>query len=222
VGRVPNPLPLGHRERARLSPVTALGTGQLRRFRDRDVIVRQGSRPEVLFIVEEGVVALATCTPTGQRCVIDLLGPGDPFNEGAIAMAASDAEGLEARAVGSCAVLAIPRPSLEARLRDPLAAWLAASMASRLAEAQRALARSLSLGARERTLELLRTLAGRWGRPSPDGLVVDVPLTQDDMAAMLGLARESVNRALRALHRTGAVRRSGRSYVLASGSSSEV
>src|SRR5439155_1704336 len=108
------------------------------------------------------------------------------------------------------------------RVPNPLAAWLAASMASRLAEAQRALARSLSLGARERTLELLRTLAGRWGRPSPDGLVVDVPLTQDDMAAMLGLARESVNRALRALHRTGAVRRSGRSYVLASGSSSEV
>ena len=222
MGRVPNPLPLGHRDRARPFPITALGAGQLRRFRDRDVIVRQGSRPEVLFIVEEGVVALATCTRTGQRCVIDLLGPGDPFNESAIAMSASDAEGLEARAVGSCAVLAISRLAIEAELRDPLAAWLAASMASRLAEAQRALARSLSLGAGERTLELLRTLARRWGRPSPDGVVVDVPLTQDDMAAMLGLARESVNRALRVLLRTGALRRSGRSYVLASGSFSEI
>jgi CRP-like cAMP-binding protein len=127
VGRVPNPLPLGHRDRARPFPITALGAGQLRRFRDRDVIVRQGSRPEVLFIVEEGVVALATCTRTGQRCVIDLLGPGDPFNESAIAMSASDAEGLEARAVGSCAVLAISRLAIEAELRDPLAAWLAAS-----------------------------------------------------------------------------------------------
>ena len=107
------------------------------------------------------------------------------------------------------------RDLADASSRDAeLAAWLAASLARRVSDLHRSLTRALSLRLPERTLDLLVTLARNWGRSSGPGAGIEVPLTQEDLAAMLGATRESVNRAVRKLERTGAISRSGRSYVV--------
>ena len=67
-------------------------------------------------------------------------------------------------------------------------------------------------------LDLLLALSSRtFGSPSDLSDRVGVPLTQEDLAAMLGVTRESVNRALRGLERAGAIRRVGRSYTVRRG-----
>jgi CRP-like cAMP-binding protein len=79
---------------------------------------------------------------------------------------------------------------------------------------QARLADALGLGARERALEILRALAERWGHPSPNGRVLDLVLSQEALAAMAGVSRECMNRALRQLRADGLVLKSGRRYVL--------
>jgi CRP-like cAMP-binding protein len=52
----------------------------------------------------------------------------------------------------------------------------------------------------------LAELAGRFGRTCDDGIRIDLPLAQHDLAAWTGASLESVTRALQLLRRLRAVR----------------
>jgi CRP-like cAMP-binding protein len=60
----------------------------------------------------------------------------------------------------------------------------------------------------------LLALAHQHGRRTPDGIRIDVPLTQEDLAAMVGAARETVNRTIVSLISSGFVRVEDRRYIL--------
>lgn len=67
----------------------------------------------------------------------------------------------------------------------------------------------------ERLLLLFWHLAERWGRVTRDGVVVDLPLTHDLLARLVGAQRPSVTTALGDLRRRGAIdRRPNRTWVL--------
>jgi len=52
---------------------------------------------------------------------------------------------------------------------------------------------------------LMLGLAQRYGKPRMDGTLIDLQLTQDDLARMFGLTRETVNRMLARLRDQGLV-----------------
>jgi CRP-like cAMP-binding protein len=62
-------------------------------------------------------------------------------------------------------------------------------------------------------LKLLQ-LAREFGRVSSEGIRLEVPLTHDLLAEMIGSARETVTRCLDELQRSGFVVRDGYSYRL--------
>ena len=65
-----------------------------------------------------------------------------------------------------------------------------------------------------RLAKKLLELAASHGVPRPDGVLLDLPLTQEELANMLGVTRESVNRHLSSLRRQGAVSREGRRFLI--------
>lgn len=223
-----SPLPLDRvpgLERCSLDLLRRLG--QRREAPAGQVILSEGRRPLAIYVVEAGAVALAATGRAGNRIVLGILGPGDVFGEQALIQwadrdRAEEAPTLlpEARALLVSRFLMVPvGESAEVTDDVDLWRWLAAALARRVDEANRTLARSLSLRLCERTLSLLLALARRWGRPSGGGTAIQFPLTQDDLAAMLGATRESVNRAVRGLVRAGAITRSARSYAVGPGRS---
>jgi len=215
MGPLPVPLPLDEALRR---------LGQRRRIEAGHVLLSEGKPPLAVYVVETGALALAMTGPSGNRIVLGILGPGAVFGEQSLCepdVPIAPTEGglpllPECRAVLPCQIVAFDTRDLsEAMGEHPeLARWLAASLSGRVEELHRSLARALSLRLPERTLDLLIALAGSWGRASRLGTGIEVPLTQDDLAAMLGVTRESVNRAVRALERSGAISRSGRRYVV--------
>jgi CRP-like cAMP-binding protein len=60
----------------------------------------------------------------------------------------------------------------------------------------------------------LRELAARHGVPGPAGVRIRVPLTQDELARMVGASREAVNRTVGALASRGLLRTEGRTVVI--------
>lgn len=188
------------------------------------VLLHQGERPTHLFVVEEGVVALTAWEASGRRAVLALLGPGDAFGEAALFPETPSASvhvlRPEARALVPSRVLAVPPEPLRSAVEAHawLAAWLAATLARRARRAEERLAWTLGLTVLERVGAVLQDLAAAHGRPTREGRLIQVPLTQDFLAALVGATRESVNRAVRALARSGALRRvSGHHYLLPSG-----
>ncbi len=219
---VPLPLETGKREQPGLQPLGNLG--RRRRLESGQVLLSEGQPPPAIYVLEAGALSLAVTQASGHRIVLGILGPGDIFGEQAL-LDHTDADGRargmgpllpECRAMMASQVLDLNwRDVADASTRDAeLAGWLAASLARRVSDLHRALARALSLRLPDRTLDLLVALARNWGRSRGPGAGIEVPLTQEDLAAMLGATRESVNRAVRRLERTGAISRSGRSYVV--------
>jgi CRP/FNR family transcriptional regulator, cyclic AMP receptor protein len=139
-----------------------------------------------------------------------------PAGAGSVATAACpSAGGLRGLEPGTA--LVVPGARLEPLLRsDPaIAAAVARACADEAAQARRCLAWATLLDARGRTAAWLGLLAERVGRPEPPGAVsIGARLSQDDLAAMTGLSRETVNRALRSLVAAGLVGLRRRRYVV--------
>jgi CRP/FNR family transcriptional regulator, cyclic AMP receptor protein len=69
-------------------------------------------------------------------------------------------------------------------------------------------------GLQDRLAALLWMLADRWGRVTPEGVVVPIRLTHSTIAELVGAARPSVSTALKALERRGALSRRGGRWLL--------
>jgi CRP/FNR family transcriptional regulator, cyclic AMP receptor protein len=220
-------------------PVALAGV-RCRRLRAGEILIHEGWDLGSLAVVQAGALTLAITTRGGRRAVVGVLGPGDVLGEDSIRLQVDrephrpagpssmdwskpprrPVARPEARALTAGAVILLRPHELERAVRhDPsLAGWVAQSLSHRLADLQLRLGWALSLGVHERILGVLRSLVGRWGSPAPQGTMVDLPLSQDLLASMVGASRETVNRALRDLRASGVVVRSGRRYVVAGSS----
>jgi len=58
---------------------------------------------------------------------------------------------------------------------------------------------------RERLISFLLTMSGRFGEPSDDGIIINVPLRHQDIASSINTTRETANRQLSALERKGLI-----------------
>ncbi len=161
-------------------------------------VVRQGEPFAGPWVVRSGALLATAISHDGRVLALDVLGPGDLVGEPDGAPAEYGVRVLRPGRL---------RPARPAERTD-----LASIRARRMAT----LARDLAwLDVPTRIEERLLDLAGRFGRPVPGGLLVALPLTQEDLAALTGTSRETANRALRALEREGRVSMKGRGrYVV--------
>lgn len=216
------PLPLVYPPPSWLAHLQLLAGGSVRRLGRGEVLLREGERSSFLWVVRSGAVALASTTASGKRVTLAVLGPGAVLGEQGLVGPLIDARQRgpmllpEACALIAGTVQAIPVSGLQvAMASDPYVAWwLAAAVSWRAAQVERALARTLALRAPLRVLAVLKDMALDHGQAGPDGVRIGLPLTQDLLASMAGVTRESVNRAIAELDEWGLIRRTGLRYVL--------
>jgi CRP/FNR family cyclic AMP-dependent transcriptional regulator len=217
------PLPLTDPSLWWLARLHAMARGTFRTVHAGQVLVREGDRPSAFWAVQRGAIQLSCTGPSGWRATLAILGPGAVFGEDGLGpRGRPDTPAFpEARALIASSVCSFTYPALRAALAaDPrLARWVAVAVGRRASMVQVALARTLTMRVGDRIVGVLRELAGRYGRAVPEGMMVDLQLTQDLLASMVGATRESVNRALSGIEDRGLVRRVGLRYVLPSRSS---
>ncbi|MDP9298326.1 MAG: Crp/Fnr family transcriptional regulator [Actinomycetota bacterium] len=164
-------------------------------------LIHQGESGTGLWVVESGALIATIVSPDGRMLAIDVLGTGDGVGE-------------PVGQVSPATVRAL-RPS---RLRpvDPVAA-----QGLLAARATRATARALDLAWFDVSTRLERRLddlAARFGLSTETGTRIGLSLTQEDLAALTGATRESVNRALHAMERAARLDIEGRGrYVVPRG-----
>jgi CRP-like cAMP-binding protein len=161
-----------------------------------------------LYVVEEGVVLVRSFAEPGTRSMI--VGRCSP---GSVLPAPADDEYLQS--LTDAWLTAVPHAAWWRLLAVPeIAEWLVTGLEGTIAR-QREACRSLA-GIRntERVRRQLVELACEHGRVTHDGVRIDLPLTHDLIADMVGCARETVTRAVDELRREGFVARRGSSYQL--------
>ena len=178
---------------------------QQRNLRRGDVIFREGDDATELFVVDRGRIAIASRSIDGRESVFALMEPGDIFGE----MSLFDPVGrsAEARALETSRVWSVPfEPIREALNEQPDLLWgVVALLARRIRTMDAALADSVFLDVTGRTAKRLLELAG-------DADEFHLPITQEELAGLVGASRERVNKALSSFIRLGWIEQRDRRY----------
>jgi CRP-like cAMP-binding protein len=172
-----------------------------------DVIFTEGAEAEHLYLVEDGRIAMASKSDDGRESVFALMERGELFGE----MPLLDGLGrsAEARALEPSQVVEIPYAPVRAVFEDkPELLWgVVALLAGRLRSTDSALADSVFLDVTGRTAKRLLDLG--------DGEdEFTLPVTQEELAGMVGASRERVNKAIASFVRLGWIDQSERRYVI--------
>ena len=172
-----------------------------------DVLFDEGDDAAELFVVESGRIAVASRSPDGRESVYALMEAGDVFGE----MALFDHMGRSAlaRALEPSVVHAVPYDALRTALEDdPVLLWgVVELLARRLRSMDNALADAVFLDVTGRTAKRLLELAG-----DADEFVL--PVTQEELAGLVGASRERVNKALASFIKLGWVEQRDRRYTI--------
>lgn len=178
---------------------------QVRSLKRNDLVFGEDDPADELFVVRSGRIAIAYTSPDGRESVIALMEAGDLFGE----MPLFDEIGRSAaaRALEPSEVVAVPYgPVQEVLAGRPELLWgVVRMMARRLRTTNVALADSVFLDVTGRTAKRLLELAGE-----ADEFLL--PVTQEELAGMVGASRERVNKALAAFIRLGWLEQSERRY----------
>lgn len=172
------------------------------------VIFNEGDDAEELFVVRSGRVAIGRQAPDGRESLVALMEPGDLFGE--MPLFDQGDRSASARALESSELLALPyrgvRQALDAR---PELLWEVVSLlAGRIRSTDSALADAMLLDVTGRTAKRLLELAG-------DAEEFALPITQEELAGLVGASRERVNKAIAAFVRLGWIEQLDRRYRIA-------
>ncbi|WP_217913027.1 Crp/Fnr family transcriptional regulator [Miltoncostaea marina] len=167
----------------------------------------------VCALVGAGRLALVVLTGDGRSRTIGMLEDGDVLVRPSDPWAAGAR--VRAFAIEDSLLYLVDRARLDAWLRDPtLARNLVRVLTAEIADRELAVAIALEPRVERRLALKLRQLADRWGRVTPDGIRLDLRLTHQELAGMVGAVRESVTIALRRLSEAGEVEVRNRTLII--------
>ena len=186
-----------------------------RRFRRGEVIFHLGDPGDALFIVMSGAIKIMLPSDTGDEAILATLRAGDVFGE--LALLDGAPRSATATALEPTETLVLPRAQFrellatEPAIRDALLASLAAEL-RRLTNHVEELH---FLDITGRLASRLVRLAEESGTKLDDGTIrLGSPLTQGDLAAMIGCTRQSVNKLLGMFTDDGLIRLERDSIVI--------
>ena len=170
---------------------TIAAAGKVRELVRGDVLFEAGDEPDSIYVVLSGRIAIAIGNrPFDHReSVIALMDEGDLFGE--MGMLDTSPRSAGARALEISTVLEIPYSAVHAQLdTSNHLLWNVIRMLSqRLRAMDQALADSVFLDVTGRTTKRLLDLSG--GNDE-----FTLPVTQEELAGMVGASRERVNKAI--------------------------
>jgi CRP-like cAMP-binding protein len=180
-----------------------LSLARPRRFARSEVLCHAGDLADSLHFVVSGRLGVHVSLRSGESSMINLLGPGDYFGELAL-LGGTGRRTATISALEDAATLVIGARAF-GRLRDTNPAFertLSALLGHRVVTLSQLLLEAMHVDLETRLQRRLVELGDEYG--VADGRA-SIPLTQSQLAGLVGGTRQSVNQALRRLADAGVV-----------------
>lgn len=174
-------------------------------FSEGEAIYHAGDPAERLYVVAIGVAKLSRVSADGREVLTDVLTPGDFL--GALPALGQEVYAESGQALTPLCLLLFESRSIDLILRNhpEVAVATLEAVSGRLASAREVIHR-LSTGTVEQRLAVaLGLLQDRVGEPDESGVLLQMPLTRDDLAGMVASTPETVSRTLSAWRQQGLV-----------------
>ena len=177
--------------------IQALSSATKRRtFRSGEVIFHRDDPGQVLYMIKEGKVKICIISPDGQEVSLTVFGKGEVFGE--FALLDGLPRSADAVALERVECYTLQRNDFQnAILKNPkIAILVLEAMSKRLRNTNNMVEDLIFLDVYGRVAKKLLELADTHGVKTEEGIIIDVRLTQQELASMVGASRESVNKVL--------------------------
>jgi len=176
----------------------------------------QGQVADSLYFLEDGLVKLTRTNNNGNRIILVICGPGHLVGEDVLSEE-SQSYSAEAEVLTTATLFRIPREALSHAMSTN--AELSAALVSYLLQRKLALAEKVELlclhDVEYRILHYLAELSALV-KPLTDGDGYQLPITQLELADLIGATRETTSTTLNQLERRGLVKLSRRLLTIPS------
>ena len=162
------------------------------------MLLMEGDLGGRVYLIERGWVVLSGVAAGGRETILAVRGRGDVLGE----MSTFDrtARSASAHAAGDVEAIVVASSVMERALRDVnVAHELIELLAARLRDADRKRIEFATLNTVGRVACRLIELGERFGEQTPDGIAVELPLSQEQLATWCGASREATVKGLATL-----------------------
>ncbi|HKY24136.1 MAG TPA: Crp/Fnr family transcriptional regulator [Gaiella sp.] len=170
-------------------------------YRRGEVVFHRHDPADSMHLVTKGRFDVRIATSLGDEVALAIWGPGDIFGELAVLTAGERSATVTALEPGETLVLRGSELRRLARRHPALDEVFARVLAERVAFLSERLVEAYTVDAETRVARRVLELGRVYGGSPP----VVIPLKQDDLAALAGTSRATVNRVLRDAERRGVV-----------------
>lgn len=182
-----------------------LAYGATMRFRAGETIFQRGNPGESMMVVLSGRVKISNYSADGKEAVLNFIEPGGVFGE--IALLDGKSRTADAAAMAPSELFVLRRrdllPFLEAR--PQVAIRLIEVLCAKLRHATSMVEDIMLLNMGPRIARALLRLAEEHGRKRGGTIRLDLKLSQRELGAYVGLARENINRQLKLWREEGLI-----------------
>lgn len=208
IGRLPF---FKHLDAAAIARINAL-------FHDRDVpagesVYFEGDEASHIYLVALGKIKLMRHTTAGREVLLNILHGGEDF--GTLGVFGGHTYTETAIAQTDCCILQISAANFEGILDayPEVTRKVLGVVSQRLAESQEVVKQLSSYTVEQRIAAALLRLAGNLGETRGQDVLIQLPFSRQDLAAMTGTTTETVSRVMSRFSDDGLVR-TGRKWVI--------
>lgn len=185
-----------------------------RRYRKGSVVFFEGDPGDALFIVSQGAVKIYRVAEDGREKTLAILRDGDIFGE--MALLDEEPRSAIAECLEPTTLYALHRKEFLAFLANnpSMAIHIIKVLCGRLRRANAQVMDVVFRDVKSRIVRTLLDLSQRHGIPCRAGVRIDLKLTHQELASLVGTARETVTRILAEFQDTGFLTVDGRHLVI--------
>jgi CRP-like cAMP-binding protein len=189
---------------------------QIHSLNDDTFLIREGEPAHTFYILLDGQVKILQTSAEGFEVILHILGPGDLI--GALPVIGEGTYPASALTLGKAQVAGISALDFNALFElYPLITKNLLRFATRVVQSSHQKIRELSTERVERRIaRALSRLASQLGREVETGILLDFPITRQDLAELTGTTVFTVSRTLKAWERQGILELGRERIVIAS------
>jgi CRP-like cAMP-binding protein len=178
------------------------------------ILFKEGDEGEHLYVIIDGKLKLGTSSGDGRENLLSILGPGEMFGE--LSLFDPGPRTSTATAVTDAKLLSLSHEKVIPWLKQnpEVSLQLLTRLSQRLRRTNEAVGDLVFSDVPGRVAKALIDLGDRFGKTTPEGLLVNHDLTQEELAQLVGASRETVNKALADFAGRGGLKLDGRSVLI--------
>ena len=186
----------------------------MKNFRRKELIYLSNQPGEYVYLLKKGVVKISKLTSDGRELTLALLKPGEIFGE--LEALGAGETGTQAEAHSDVMICVLRRRDLLGlmQMKPDLGISLSKLIGFRRRIIENRMENLIFRNIPQRLAALFLELKEEFGRNEGDTIKIDIPLTHEDLANLIGSARATVTDVLNDFKRQGIIQTAGKYFIL--------